>query len=208
MAPDLIPHIFDLFTQGDHTPERAHGGLGIGLTLVRRLAELHGGTVEARSEGIGKGSEFIVRVPLAANGHSNATDEALPSLPRRAEKPRRVLLVDDNVDAATSLRRVLSAIGHRVSAAHSGLEALRMAEESPPEVILCDIGLPDLDGYQVAARVREMPQVKEAVLVAVTGYGQDEDRRKARLAGFDYHLVKPVDPCALQEILDESAGPR
>lgn len=197
IAPEVLPHVFDLFTQADRTLDRSQGGLGIGLTLVKALAELHGGSASATSAGLGSGSEFSVRLPLAP-----ATTASRPESERdhKAATPRRVLVVDDNVDAALSLSRLLQAAGHEVEAVHDGLAALASAPQLRPDVILLDIGLPGIDGYEVARRLRSQPETRCAVLVALTGYGQDEDRRRSQEAGFDHHLVKPVERGSLQRL--------
>jgi len=196
---DLLPRVFDLFTQGDRSLDRAEGGLGIGLTLVRRLVELHGGSVEAHSAGPGCGSEFIVRLPLlTVPQECPAGDEA--ELPQQTG-PRRVLLIDDNRDAVESMTVLLELWGHEVRIAYSGPDALGLAAEYRPDAALLDIGLPGLNGYEVARRLRELPGWENVMLVAVTGYGQDEDLRRSREAGFDHHLTKPVEPAMLQGLL-------
>jgi PAS domain S-box-containing protein len=197
---EMLSSVFTLFTQVDRTLARSEGGLGIGLTLVKSLTELHGGTVEARSEGPGTGSEFIVRLPVARTPQA---PDAGPADPAGAGRPppRRVLVVDDNVDAAESLAMLLRVGRHDVRTAHDGATALQLAGAFRPEVVLLDIGLPRMDGYQVARRLREQEGMGGAVLVALTGYGQDEDRRRSQEAGFDRHLVKPADPTALNDIL-------
>jgi PAS domain S-box-containing protein len=205
--PELLPHVFDLFTQADRTPDRSEGGLGIGLTLVKRLVELHGGTVEARSEGLGSGAEFIVRLPALP---ANAT--SAPSLPSRVPvvaaadaRSLRILVVDDNVDAADSIAMLLNMEGHQTRSVNSARAALLTAPDFKPEVVLLDIGLPEMDGYEVARRLREQigagAPAHRMRLVAVTGYGQPADRRRAQAAGFDEHMVKPVEPTALQDFL-------
>jgi PAS domain S-box-containing protein len=200
IRPDLLPRIFDLFVQGDRSLERTQGGLGIGLTVVRQLVEMHGGAVTAASEGPGKGSEFVVRLPgvreapgpgTGANGRAAAPAAAL----------RRVLVVDDNVDAAESIGMLLRLWGHEVRVAYNGPQALTAAAEYRPEVVVLDIGLPGMSGYEVARQLRQRPQFAKALLVAVTGYGQDEDRRRSGEAGFDHHLTKPVDPDILHALL-------
>jgi CheY-like chemotaxis protein len=198
IAPELLPRVFELFMQAHAGIDRGPGGLGIGLTLVKRLVELHGGTVEAHSEGPGKGSEFTVRLPAApAPAPAGPGDRAAPSPPR---PPRRVLVVDDNRDAAHSLTMVLELDGHEVRVAHDGGAALELARDYRPEVVLLDIGLPGMDGYEVARRLRaEGPG--GGLLVAMTGYGQEEDRRRTREAGFDVHLVKPVEPQVIRDLL-------
>jgi PAS domain S-box-containing protein len=203
IVPEFLPHVFDLFAQGDRSFAHADAGLGIGLTMVKRLVELHGGRVFARSEGLGRGSEFVVRLPLsAAPAHPATGGEpgGEPGTPRR-----RVLIVDDNQDAAETLQEVVSLWGHRAFAAHSGCEAVRLAPEVLPEIVILDIGMPDMDGYEVARRLRQYPALRGTVLVALTGYGQAEDRRRAEAAGFDCHLTKPVDLALLSQLLSGAA---
>src|SRR5262249_24443228 len=198
IAPELLPRIFDLFTQADRSLAHADGGLGIGLTLVKRLVELHGGSVEAASAGVGRGSEFVVRLPVLAEPVPLPPAEKTPARP---VVPRRILIVDDSADAAESLAILLDMSGHDVNVAHSGPAALEVAAAHKPEGCVLDIGLPGMDGYQVARKLRKQPGMKEALLVALTGYGQDEDRRLAQEAGFDYHLTKPADLQAMNELL-------
>jgi signal transduction histidine kinase len=195
---EMLPCVFDLFMQADRTLDRSQGGLGIGLTLVRHLVEMHGGRVEALSPGVNQGSEFVVRLPLLSGASPAASANGCGTAPAAA--PRRVLLVDDNVDAADSLALLLSLGGHEVRAVHDGPSALRAAAEFRPEVVLLDIGLPGMDGYEVARRLRQCAEVAGTLLVAVTGYGREEDRRRSREAGFDFHLVKPADPQQLAEL--------
>jgi PAS domain S-box-containing protein len=195
---EMLGKVFELFTQVDRTLEKAQGGLGIGLTLVRRLAEMHGGSVEAKSEGYGHGSEFTVRLPAmltAPAPDEGAGEEITP--PSR----RRILVVDDNRDSAISLGMVLQLMGNEVRTAHDGLEAVRAAEVFRPDVLLLDIGLPKLNGYEAARRIRGQPWGGGIVLIAVTGWGQEEDRRRSKEAGFNYHLVKPLEPAALEQLL-------
>jgi signal transduction histidine kinase len=198
---EMLSKIFDLFVQADRSLDRAKGGLGIGLTLVRRLVEMHGGSVQAFSEGAGCGSEFQVRLPLC--------DESVESSPVGEDSSAaglepvqcRILVVDDNVDAASTLGMLLRLDGHEVRLAHDGVAALAVAEQFAPEVVLLDIGLPKLDGYEVARRLREQPGGEDALLIAISGYGQEEDRRRAQQAGFDHHLTKPVDFAVLRSVL-------
>jgi signal transduction histidine kinase len=198
---DMLERVFDLFTQAHRSLASSYQwGLGIGLALVRRLVELHGGSVQAFSEGPGTGSEFVVRLPLQAEPVAVPPESAAGG-GRPAARPRRVLVVDDNQDAAQSLACLLELEGHEVRTAHDGTAALETARAFPPDVVLLDIGLPGLDGYQVARRLRELLGLEQALLVAVTGYGQEEDRRRAEEAGFDHHLAKPVDLEALHELL-------
>jgi two-component system CheB/CheR fusion protein len=196
MPKDLVPYVFDLFTQGDRTLDRAHGGLGIGLTLVRQITEMHHGTVSAASEGLGRGSTFTVRLPLAATnvpGHSSA-----PGNPIREIPAKRVLIVDDNVDGALTLRLLLKSEGHEVAVCHSGTSALESARSFLPDVVLLDIGLPGKDGFQVAREIRTDDALRGTTIVAVSGYGRDVDRAQSQAAGFDEHLVKPIDLGRLQ----------
>ncbi len=201
IAPALLPRLFEPFVQGDRSAARAEGGLGIGLALVRRLVELHGGTGAAHSAGVGRGSEFVVRLPLRPPPASAAP---APAAPAPAAPGRRVLVVDDNADAALMLTLLLRARGHDVRAAHSGPAALEEAVAFRPEAVVLDIGLPGMDGYEVARRLRRLPEVRGALLVALTGYAQEEDRRRARAAGFDQYLVKPVEPDVLYQSLVSS----
>jgi two-component system CheB/CheR fusion protein len=208
IAPELLPRIFDLFVQEDRSLARSHGGLGIGLTLVRSLVERHGGKVEARSEGPGLGSEFVVRLPvLAASTRTGAVERPESTWAEvRAEAPveqgpARVLLVEDNVDAADALAELLRMWGHEVEVVHDGASAVEKAGEVRPDVVLLDIGLPGMDGYQVAGALRALPDLRRALLVALTGYGQETDRRRTAAAGFDHHLIKPVDLEELKHLI-------
>ena len=200
---EMLPKVFDMFTQVERTRERAQGGLGIGLTLVRRLVEMHNGRVEAFSDGDDQGSEFVIHLPLAhenAAGRTSRTARIIAPSPTD-RPPLRILVVDDNDDSLTSLAMLLRMSGNEVRTAVDGTSALEAAKAFRPEVVLLDVGLPGMNGYEVGRRMREMPEAKGAVLVAQTGWGQDEDRRRSAEAGFDAHLVKPVDPAALQKIL-------
>ena len=201
IAPEMLPRIFELFIQAGRTPDGAHeGGIGIGLTLVKRLTELHGGTVVARSEGLGHGSEFEVRLPLSRR-------TVAPPPPRR-EAPlggsirRKILVVDDSDDAAASLSTLLELMGNETRIAHDGVEAVAVAAEFHPDVVLLDLGMPRMSGYEACRRMREAPGGTKMTVIAVTGWGQQEDRARTREAGFDHHMVKPVDPRALAELLD------
>jgi signal transduction histidine kinase/CheY-like chemotaxis protein len=199
-----IATIFDMFVQVDRSLTRAQAGLGVGLTLARRLVALHGGTIHAFSEGVGKGSEFVVRLPLAG---ARIPEDAAPK--ERIEgdvQARRILLADDNVDFANSLAAVLSSRGHDVRVARDGAEALRAAADFNPDFAFLDIGMPKVHGYEVARRLRSDPETSDCVLVAVTGWGQEDDRKRAREAGFDRHLVKPVNPGDIETILGEDRG--
>ncbi len=204
IPPEKLPEMFELFAQGDRTLARSEGGLGVGLTVVKKLVQMHGGRITARSEGIDKGSEFSVRL-RAANRPVTVT--ALVKEP--ADSPRRaarVLVVDDNVDMATGMARLLHLLGHDVKTAHDGPEAVAVAPAHMPEFVLLDIGLPGMDGYEVAARLRQDGCCRRAVFIAVSGYGQDEDRRRSKAAGFDYHLVKPIDHDALLALLSNAGA--
>jgi two-component system CheB/CheR fusion protein len=200
IAPEVLPRVFDLFSQADQPHGSASGGLGIGLTLVKRLVEMHGGTAEALSEGTGKGSEFVVRLPLLKNPPSSAQAEAKPAAHDKVP-PRDVLIVDDDNDSAATLAILLRMAGHSVRVAPNGQLAVQAAQTAPPEVVLLDIGLPGQDGYTVAKQLRQLLPMDKALIVAVTGYGRDEDRRRARESGFDEHVVKPVDLDQLQELM-------
>ncbi|HEY7410014.1 MAG TPA: ATP-binding protein [Vicinamibacteria bacterium] len=207
IPPDLLPRVFEMFTQADRSLERSRGGLGIGLTLARRLAEMHGGRIEARSEGAGQGSEFTVRLPLAAEEWSAPPAEAAESAWSMAAGGLRILVADDNEDAAEGLEMLLRSSGHVVRTVHDGRAALAAAGEFRPEVALLDIGMPVLNGYEVAARIRTEAWGRGMVLVALTGWGQDADRARSAAAGFDHHVLKPVEPAALQALLTQIAVP-
>jgi signal transduction histidine kinase len=205
ISAEMLPRVFELFSQADQSLARQDGGLGIGLAMVKNLIEMHGGSVEAHSAGRDQGSEFVVRLPLAATG-TNAPSGP-PSAAMNDEtpaKPLRVLIVDDNEDSATVLGHLLKLWGHDVRTARDGRDALAAAHRWQPDVVLLDIGLPEMDGYEIARRLRADPGMAGAFLVAVTGYGQDEDRRRAREAGFDEHVVKPVDLARLQVVLQRA----
>jgi PAS domain S-box-containing protein len=199
IASDLLPRIFDPFVQGQQALDRSQGGLGIGLTLVKSLVEMHGGTVAVCSGGPGKGAEFRVRLPLVIE-RKTAEDEKAG---RRAyvARSRRILVVEDNVDSAMLLAQILKMKGHEVEVAHDGQAGIEAARAQGPDIVLLDIGLPGMDGYEVARSIRSDRKTRNARLVALTGYGQEEDRRRSREAGFDDHLVKPVDPQVLEELL-------
>ncbi|MEX5746804.1 ATP-binding protein [Massilia sp. X63] len=207
MTPEVAAHAFELFAQAERTSDRAQGGLGIGLALVRSLIELHGGTVALRSAGLGRGSEFTVVLPRQdpVVAETAAPQDGLPA--PGAQPGSRILVVDDNVDAAEVLATLCELLGHTVSVEHSSLRALERARLERPHVCLIDIGLPDMDGNALAGRLRSQPETAAAVLVAVTGYGQDKDRQAARASGFDHYLVKPVELAAIQQVL-RAAPPR
>jgi CheY-like chemotaxis protein len=200
IAPEVLPHIFDLFTQEGRSLDHAQGGLGIGLTVVRSLVELHGGSVAAASQGVGQGSEFFITLPLMAN----PPHEAPPSEEAALEAPGhalRIALIDDNVDANDSLADVLRMMGHDVSTAFDGKTGFELVRDTGPQLVVCDIGLPIMDGYQVMARLRETMKGPMPVMIALTGYGQPEDRVRAVAAGFDHHLTKPVDVESLLRLI-------
>jgi signal transduction histidine kinase/ActR/RegA family two-component response regulator len=199
---EMLPRVFELFAQGDQTLDRARGGLGIGLTLVRRLAEMHGGSVAVSSPGLGRGSEFSVRLPLTPRISSSGWLPPL-NLDHPRPQPMRVLIVEDHPDIARGAARFLEQCGHQVQVAQDGASGLELAREMLPEVGVLDIGLPGMDGYQLAAAIRREERLKDCLLIAVTGYGQDQDRHRSRAAGFDYHLVKPVDYRLLQQLLGQ-----
>lgn len=200
IAAELLPEIFQLFIQGERSLDRRMGGLGIGLALVKDLVDMHGGTVEAYSGGSGKGSEFVVRLPLLEEAPAIA--EPAPPAPAQSALNHRILVVDDHVDAAMSLAMLLRIHGHTVETAHTGIDALGLAPLFRPRLAVLDIGLPGMDGYELAARLLELPEMQGAKLVAMTGYGQSEVQRRSAAAGFHHHLVKPVEPATLFAIID------
>jgi PAS domain S-box-containing protein len=206
LAPEMLPRVFNLFEQADRSLDRARGGLGIGLTMVRNLVELHGGTVSVASEGVGRGSEFVVRLPAASEPAPAPKSEVpLPHDKPSASSGLRVLVVDDLQDSARSLAKVLRLWGHEAQVVHDGPSALAAARATPFNVALLDIGLPGMDGYELAEHLRAQPESRELILVALTGYGQEADYARTRKAGFTHHLVKPVKFEQLQSILAESA---
>jgi CheY-like chemotaxis protein len=200
IAPERLPTIFDMFTQIEGAADRSQGGLGIGLTLARRLVELQGGRIEARSAGLGKGSEFVIRLPALAEPAEPAPKPE-ERLSAKSGGPRRVLVVDDNVDSAESIAVLLRLDGHEVRLAHDGEAALEEARSFKPDVMFLDLSLPKIDGYEVARRLRKEPALSGMTLVAMTGYGHEEERRRTREAGFHSHLVKPADFNTLRELL-------
>jgi CheY-like chemotaxis protein len=199
IEPQLLPHVFETFIQADRTLDRSRGGLGLGLALVKGLVELQGGAVQASSPGLGQGSEFRFWLPLdeeaPAPGGGSSPGAAAPA------RCLRVLVVEDHRDTARTLRVLLTRYGHEVELAHTGTAGVEVARRWRPDVVLSDLGLPELDGYQVARTLRRDPVTASVCLIAVSGYGQDEDRRRCREAGFDLHLTKPVDPVELQRLL-------
>jgi len=202
ITAEMLPQVFKMFTQVDHSLERSQGGLGIGLTLVQRFVELHGGTVQALSEGPGRGSEFIVRLPIVVEPPKAQTLPE-PAASKPTTTGRRMLVVDDNRDSAITLALLLKMTGNEVQTAHDGLEAVAAAAAFGPEVVLLDIGLPKMNGYDACRKIREQAQGRGIAMIALTGWGQDEDRRKSREAGFDGHLVKPVVHAELMKLLAE-----
>src|SRR6185503_17478217 len=206
ISRELAPRIFDLFAQGERPLDRSVGGLGVGLTVVKRIAELHGGSVSVRSEGQGSGSAFAIEIPaLPPAGPATETTRAESPAPLRRA---RLLVVEDNLEAADAFSMLLHELGQDVQVVHDGLAALEAARTRPPEIALIDIGLPGMDGYEVARRIRRCRGVEKAILVALTGYGGEENRRRALAAGFDHHLVKPVDLDVLKDLLREAPAER
>jgi two-component system CheB/CheR fusion protein len=205
IAPDMLEPIFELFVQSDRALDRAQGGLGLGLPLVRRIAEMHGGSVQALSEGLGKGSEFVIRIPVGSAERAKAPQAVPPPTPRSSH--RRILLVDDNHDLADAFAAVLVGSGHDVRIAYDGPSGLRAAEEFRPDVLFLDIGLPLLDGYEVARRMRRLPGLETTTLIALSGYGEPEDRQQSKEAGFDLHLVKPADLGRIEQVLATLPAP-
>ena len=198
MAPDLMERMFDLFVQGERTLAREPGGLGIGLTMAKRLVELHGGTIRARSEGPGKGATFTVALPVIEPPPSQ---HVAREVQRAQTGTRRVVLIEDNEDARDSLAALLRHAGHEVDTAADGHSGIALTTRLVPDYVFVDIGLPDMDGYEVARRVRACPQLASTCLVAITGYGNEDDRRKALANGFDRHFTKPVEFEAIDALL-------
>jgi CheY-like chemotaxis protein len=209
IAPAMLPRIFELFVQVDHASTKAQGGLGIGLTLVKNLVEMHNGTVEAKSEGLGDGSEFVVRLPVAVPGPDRAPSGEAGDRVLEPPSPSgyRLMIVDDNQDAANSLAILLELHGHEVRVAFSGMAALEMTKTYTPDVVFLDIGMPGMDGHEVARRMRQQPGLGGVVLTALTGWGQQADRRRTAEAGFNHHLVKPPEPEAIANVLAELKKP-
>lgn len=205
IPPEMLDRIFDMFVQADTSLGRPHGGLGIGLTLVRSLVEMHGGQVTAASAGPGRGSQFTVRLPLAEGSRPAAGE---PASGTAAPPPCRILVADDNNDAADTLAMMLELMGHEVHVAYDGIQAVREAEKFSPAVVFLDIGMPGMDGYEVARRLRRSPATRDAFLVAVTGWGQESDRRRSREAGFDHHAVKPLELAELERLLAAALSER
>jgi len=206
IAADQLSRIYEMFAQVDRSLEKSQGGLGIGLTLAKHLVEIHGGSVETKSEGLGKGSEFVVRLPVVIE--ASRPHESDREAEQHATSPHRILIVDDNRDGADSLSEILRLMGHDTRTAYDGQEGMDVAAAFQPGVVVLDIGLPTLNGYDVCRRIREQPWGKGVVLIALTGWGQDDDRRRSQDAGFDHHLVKPLDPEALMKLLAGLDGER
>jgi CheY-like chemotaxis protein len=197
---EQLDRIFDMFMQGDTSLERSASGLGIGLTLAKTLVEMHEGTLEAHSAGPGQGSEFVVRLPVLVEAPKPAPPDPVVTDWKNVSA-RRILIVEDNEDSAESLTILLNLAGHKTHTAYDGVEAMEAAAAFQPEIVLLDIGLPKLNGFEVARKIREQAWGQSIVLVALTGWGQDEDRRRSREAGFNHHLTKPIDPLALTDLL-------
>jgi signal transduction histidine kinase/CheY-like chemotaxis protein len=210
ISQEMLPRVFDMFVQGKQSLDRTEGGLGLGLTIVRSVVELHGGMVAARSEGCGKGTEMELRLPSLPQQlldlSVRSEDEPVTETSRPRLVGRRVLVVDDNSDAAETLADILRELGHTTSVAHDGPTALAAAAAFRPHIALLDIGLPVMDGYELARRLREQPELDKTQLFAITGYGQESDRERSRAAGFQEHLVKPIDLARLATLIDGSAS--
>jgi two-component system CheB/CheR fusion protein len=204
ISPEMLPRVFDLFAQEDKTLDRAQGGLGIGLSLVERIVRAHGGSVEAHSPGRGGGSEFIVRLPTLPR-QERAPSQQSNQTPGK-QGSRRILVVDDNGDGAESVAMLLEHAGHAVRTANDGAEALAKAAEFRPDIVVLDIGLPDMDGYEVARRLRGRSETSKALLIAMTGYGQPEDLARAKAAGFDHHVIKPASQEKLINLVNRAGA--
>ncbi len=204
IGAEILPHVFEVFTQADESLDRRRGGLGVGLAVVKGLVALHGGEVDVHSEGEGRGTEFAIRLPLADQAAAVEETPVLAEEDRGEVEARRILVVEDNPDAAETLRDFLELSGHEVALASTGTAGVQTARQFHPEVVLCDLGLPGMNGFEVAAALRRDPATASARLIAITGYGGDEDRRRSARAGFDLHLTKPVDPGKLRQVLQAS----
>jgi CheY-like chemotaxis protein len=202
IAPEMLDKVFTLFMQVTHPVQRSQGGLGIGLSLVQALVRMHGGSVEARSAGLGQGSEFIVELPREAPGQAPAAApaQAAAHATQTSRQGKRVLVVDDNQDAAITLAELIRMMDSETEVAHDGASAVAAVSRFQPDIVLLDIGLPDINGYEVARRIRALPGLVQPRLIALTGWGQEQDKRMAEQAGFDEHWTKPVDPLRLQEL--------
>ena len=205
IAPSLLPHVFDLFTQEERTPDRGQGGLSLGLALVKSLTTLHDGWVKASSEGVGQGSTFAIGLPLQTQAETELFPKAHGAMLPQSARSLHLMIVDDNLDAAESLCALLEAGGHQVVVAGDAESALKNADIERIQVFILDIGLPDMDGYELARRLRAKPDTANAVLIALTGYGQAHDRVLSKAAGFDHHFVKPSDTLELTKILNQVA---
>jgi CheY-like chemotaxis protein len=203
IEPAFLAQVFEPFTQADRSLDRSRGGLGLGLAVVKGLIELHGGEVTAQSEGLGRGSIFTLWLPLA---ELPAEHPKVPDVPIPTGRCRRVLVADDNRDSADSLRLLLEALGHEVAVAYTGPAAVAVAQEFCPDVVVCDIGLPELDGFGVARALRAAAATRTARLIALSGYATDMDRRRSAAAGFETHLIKPVEPAALQDAVEQAGS--
>ena len=199
ISPELLPRIFGLFVQSERTLDRSQGGLGIGLSVVKRLIEMHGGRVEARSEGMGRGALFEIRLPQAKRLHVTPDSQRPPEV-----AAQRILVVDDNIDAADTLALLLQLEGHEVEAVYESTQALEKAKAFKPQVVLLDIGLPGMNGYELAKELQSMPELNGMRLIALTGYGKSEDYERTKAAGFDDHLVKPVEALTLKQALAQA----
>ncbi len=199
LPPEMLQSVFEMFTQVDQSLERSQGGLGIGLMLVRRLVELHGGTVQAESQGLGKGSTFTVRLPLVEERMASPTPT--PANSGSGSPPRKILVVDDNRDSANTLALLMKLSGSQTATAYDGLEAVEVSQSFQPDVILLDLGLPNMNGFDACRAIRQRDGFDHVKIIALTGWGQEEDRRKTKEAGFDGHLVKPVELDALKQLL-------
>jgi CheY-like chemotaxis protein/two-component sensor histidine kinase len=206
IAPSLLPHIFDLFTQGERTPDRGQGGLGLGLSLAKSITSLHGGRVDATSEGMGKGTTITIVLPLQKSEQRQPVAVAEDDIAPQSVIPLRLMIVDDNVDAAQSLAALLEAKGHHVIVEENADSALRSIERGSVQIFILDIGLPGMDGYELARRLRAHPQTANGILIALTGYGQAHDRVLSKAAGFDHHFVKPIDTQHLAILLTQIAN--
>jgi CheY-like chemotaxis protein len=201
----MLPRVFEMFTQAEKDRGHAQGGLGIGLALAKRLIEMHGGRISARSKGRHQGSEFVIHLPLATHQLPTAS-ENLPSQRDMQPSCSRILIVDDNRDAASSLAMLLRMLGNDVQTANDGPTGLEMLESFRPAVVLTDLGMPGMSGFELARQARELPHGKDTVFIALTGWGQEEDRQRTQQAGFDHHLLKPVNLGALKVLLTEAQG--
>ena len=199
MAPEVLPIVFDVFAQADRSLDRGRGGLGLGLAIVKGLVELHRGTVDAKSEGLGKGTEITIDLPLERELPPVSPSARQPQSPA---KKRRVLVIEDNFDSARTLEMLLKVTGYEVKVAHTGPDGVQAAHDWKPQCVICDIGLPGMDGYAVARHLRQHPSTGRMRLIALTGYGQARDAANARAAGFDEWLVKPADPEKLFDTLE------